>query len=289
MKEQITNYRQRLQTLLYDLFQFDSTDLDFGFYAVMNQKRDQIAHFIQVELLDAIAEGLQDIAEHSQAEAQAAFDEARQNLLSMLGEDALEGDELREQFQKTPLGKAYQAAKAILNAAVIAEDTEAAIYNDLYAFFSRYYQDGDFISQRRYGSSDKYAIPYNGQEVYPLWANFDQHYVKTGVHFNNYSFTVPGAIGMEGDASIHVRLTKVDIPRDNVKGDKRFFIFATDQAVTWDATTQTLVIPMEYRPLTLEESDTFGTRNQQEKLLETAPRRYPESHPRHRLARPHHN
>ena len=42
----------------------------------------------------------------------------------------------------------------------------AGIYNRLFQFFRRYYQDGDFISQRRYSSSQRYAIPYNGAEVY---------------------------------------------------------------------------------------------------------------------------
>ena len=32
----MSEYRQKLQTLLRELFQFDSADLDFGIYAVMN-------------------------------------------------------------------------------------------------------------------------------------------------------------------------------------------------------------------------------------------------------------
>ena len=35
----MSEYRQKLQTLLRELFQFDSADLDFGIYAVMNHKR----------------------------------------------------------------------------------------------------------------------------------------------------------------------------------------------------------------------------------------------------------
>ncbi len=41
------------------------------------------------------------------------------------------------------------------------------------------YQDGDFLSKRRYSRRERYAIPYNGEEVYLYWANHDQYYVKT--------------------------------------------------------------------------------------------------------------
>lgn len=46
------------------------------------------------------------------------------------------------------------------------------VYNHLYTFFSRYYDQGDFISQRRY-KGDTYAIPYAGEEVMLHWANKD--------------------------------------------------------------------------------------------------------------------
>ena len=72
------------------------------------------------------------------------------------------------------------------------EALEATIYNHLHAFFSRYYQDGDFISKRRYSRRQRYAIPYNGEEVYLHWANNDQYYVKSDEHFRNYVFTRQG-------------------------------------------------------------------------------------------------
>jgi adenine-specific DNA-methyltransferase len=271
----MSDYREKLQALLHELFQFDSADLDFGFYAVMNQKRDQIAQFIQSDLLDAVAEGLKHIAERIAADAQQAYDQARQALEQQFP-GLLQGDEVPQEALKTPyignspIIQTYQETKDALSSAVIAEDLEAQIYNDLYAFFARYYQDGDFISQRRYGHRDRYAIPYNGQEVHLHWANSDQYYVKTGVHFNNYSFTVPGGVSLSEGATIQVRLTKIDVPRDNLKGDKRFFIHAADQTVTWDEETQTLVIPMEYRPPTAEEADRVGSRNQQDKFLQEA-------------------
>lgn len=264
-----TNYQEKLQSLLRELFQFDSADLDFGFYAVMNQKRDVIAKFISEDLPKLIKEGLEAVATQNRAELETSFEQARQRVIDTLGEDAFDGDKLKDYPAGTPAGKAYLAEKEKLDKAFVPDDVEAQIYNDLYTFFARYYQDGDFISQRRYGASDKYAVPYNGEEVLLHWANFDQYYVKTGVHFQNYSFVVPGSVGEEG-TQVQVRLTKVNVQRDNVKGDKRFFVFADEVPVEWDAENYTLVIPMEYRPLTPEESSFAGTRNQQDKLLEAA-------------------
>lgn len=265
----MTDYRAKLQGLLYELFQFDSADLDFGFYAVMNRKRDQVARFIEHDLLDAVQGGLQILAAESQDEARAALARAKATAINGLGEEAFDGDELI-QSQNTPLGRAYLKAQETFKNATVSAEVEAHIFNDLYQFFARYYQDGDFISQRRYGRSDKYAVPYNGEEVHLHWANYDQYYVKTGTHFTNYSFTVPGSIGLKDGASVQVKIAKIDVERDNVKGDKRFFIFAEDQSVTWDEENQTLTIPFEYRALTPEESKRVGTRNQQDKLLAEA-------------------
>lgn len=266
----MTDYRAKLQGLLYELFQFDSADLDFGFYAVMNRKRDQVAHFIEHDLLDAVQEGLQILAAESQDDARNALAEAKAAAIRGLGDDAFDGEKLDESLRNTRLGKAYLQAKEAFENATVSAEVEAQIFNDLYQFFARYYQDGDFISQRRYGRSDKYAVPYNGEEVHLHWANYDQYYVKTGTHFTNYSFTVPGSIGLKDGASVQVKIAKIDVERDNVKGDKRFFIFAEDQSVTWDEENQTLTIPFEYRALTPEESKRVGTRNQQDKLLAEA-------------------
>ena len=61
---------------------------------------------------------------------------------------------------------------------------ENAVFSHLLAFFSRYYEQGDFISQRRY-KGDTYAIPSSGEEVMLHWANKDQYYTKSGENFSN--------------------------------------------------------------------------------------------------------
>ena len=86
----MSEYRQKLQTLLRELFQFDSADLDFGIYAVMNHKRAEVERFIEHDLLDAIAQGLQLQSEAHQARAQEEFDQARQKLQAEYGDEAFD-------------------------------------------------------------------------------------------------------------------------------------------------------------------------------------------------------
>lgn len=70
-----------------------------------------------------------------------------------------------------------------------AEEMQAEVFSHLNAFFSRYYEKGDFVSLRRY-KKDVYAIPYEGEEVKLHWANADQYYIKTGEYFKNYRFSL---------------------------------------------------------------------------------------------------
>ncbi|RMD59771.1 site-specific DNA-methyltransferase, partial [Candidatus Parcubacteria bacterium] len=199
-----------------------------------------------------------------QAEAQQALAETRQKVLETLGEDAIDAEgNLAEQFHATKVGREYLEARQKAAHAQPAEALEAAIYNHLYAFFSRYYQDGDFISKRRYSKKERYAIPYNGEEVYLYWANRDQYYVKTAEHFTDYTWKAPNGV------SVHFKLQAADVEVNNVKGDKRFFLPMLDD-IAWDADNRTLTIPFNYRPLTRQEEIAYGSRNQQESILQKA-------------------
>jgi len=273
------DYRRRLQDLLRELFQFDAADLDFGIYAVMNRKRDQIESFIEHELLDVIRDGLQLQSAAQRHRAETDFAAARQKLIDAAG-DALDGDQVKPEYRQLSLYglpaikhavDEYDAAKAARDEATLSVDLEAQTYNDLFRFFARYYDDGDFISQRRYGAENKYAIPYNGEEVTLYWANFDQYYVKTGEYFTDYRFSVEPAVGFER-ATVHFKLRAASVEQNNVKGEKRFFLLAAPEPVTWDAEGRVLIVGFEYRPLTESEKLRYGTRDQQDKLLaEAAP------------------
>ncbi|UKH21703.1 site-specific DNA-methyltransferase [Actinobacillus pleuropneumoniae] len=94
-----------------------------------------------------------------------------------------------------------------------------SVYNHLYTFFSRYYDQGDFISQRRY-KGDTYAIPYAGEEVMLHWANKDQYYTKSGENFSNYAFT------LENGKKVQFRLVEADTAKDNRKDNDQTRVFA---------------------------------------------------------------
>ena len=254
----------KFQDLLRELFQFDSADLDFGIYRIMNHKRDAIERFIIEKLPSSINTELEQGALEQQDRAAAALEEARRNVVSALGESAFDAaGELAEAFRGTPYAKAYVEAKARAGASRSSGAVADSVYNHLYTFFSRYYDEGDFISQRRYSRSQRYAIPYNGEEVYLHWANSDQYYVKTDEHFRNYDWGAPNGV------SVRFRLQNADVEQNNVKGEKRFFLPVVD-GIEWDATARAVTIPFEYRPLTGAEKTRYGSQGQQDKIIARA-------------------
>ena len=259
----MTTAQNKFQRLLQDLFQFNCADLDFGIYRIMNYKRDVIEKFISTDLPKAIADELDRGALADQSHAAAELTETANQIAETLGKDALDADgNLAEAYHGTPLGKKYLDLQGKAAGGRGREALQATIFNHLYAFFSRYYQDGDFISKRRYSKRQKYAIPYNGEEVYLHWANHDQYYVKTAEHFHDYTFASRGV-------TVHFKLTAANVEQNNVKGDKRFFLPRVKE-IEWEEKANKLVIPFEYRPLTEQEKVTYGTKNQQDKVIAEA-------------------
>ena len=169
---------------------------------------------------------------------------------------------LADAYHATPLGKKYLKLRKKSAGSHKRDALEATIFNHLYSFFSRYYQDGDFISKRRYSKRERYAIPYNGEEVHLHWANHDQYYIKTAEHFHDYSFSAKGVI-------VHFKLTTADVEHDNVKSDKRFFI-PRPKEIVWDKEKLNLVIPFEFRPLTEQETIAHGKNVTQEAIITEA-------------------
>ncbi|MDR9817578.1 MAG: hypothetical protein RJR34_12615 [Candidatus Methanoculleus thermohydrogenotrophicum] len=159
----------KFQQLLRELFQFDCADLDFGIYRIMNFKRVIIERFISEDLPRLVNDELNKGALAAQSQAMQELDAARKKVLEALGEDALDADgNLAEKYRETKAGREYLVAQERARSAKGREALETAIYNHLYSFFSRYWQDGDFISKRRYSKKERYAIPYNGEEGIPL-------------------------------------------------------------------------------------------------------------------------
>ena len=254
---------QKFQSLLRELFQFDCADLDFGIYRIMNHKRDVVERFISTKLPEAVEAELGSGTLVQQAEANAALEDSRQKVVESLGADALDshGEFVTAALAETPVAEEYLAAKDRAGTSRSRESMEADVYNHLYAFFNRYYQDGDFISKRRYSGNHRYAIPYNGEEVHLHWANSDQYYIKTEEHFHSYQWKSPTGV------VVHFRVDAADVEQNNVKGERRFFIpRGTD--TKWDAETRTLTVPFDYRPLAANEQAENG--NRQERIITAA-------------------
>jgi len=254
---------EKLKRLLRDMFQFDCSELDFGIYRIMNYKRKAIEDFINKDLIEAVSSELDKGALAEQSQAAQKLKKLQKQIKETLGEEAIDAEgKLAEQFAKTKIGKEYIELQSEAVGAKNRSALEALIFNHLYAFFSRYYDSGDFMSKRRYSKKEKYAIPYNGEEVYLHWANSDQYYIKTDEYFRDYNFRSQGV-------TIHFKLQNADIEKDNVKGDKRFFIPKYDQT-SYDKKAKEIIIPFEHRPLIKKEEITYGGKNQQDKIIDEA-------------------
>ena len=219
---------QKLISLLKELFQTDQAELDFGMYRIINQRRDEINCFLEEKLLPQIKDAF------------STYQSVDTEIL---------GNELKQAIQQAgDLGVDPETAskvkgirEKIATYSVDVNSLENQVYSALYNFFRRYYDDGDFISQRRY-KEGVYAIPYEGEEVKLYWANYDQYYIKTSEYFRDYSFGLPSG------KRAHFKLVEADTEKDNRKeidDNKRRFVLADDPLAWQDGE---VVIRFEFRP-----------------------------------------
>jgi len=150
---------QNLQTLLRDLFQLDSADLDFGIYRLFRIKRDEIEVFLGEQLPRRVGEAFQAVADEERAALERDMAGLAARIRREVAEDALSerGEPQREHpaFQARlakELLEAYEGKRRALEGMRASEAQQAEVFNHLYAFFSRYYESGDFIPRRRYGA-----------------------------------------------------------------------------------------------------------------------------------------
>src|SRR6516225_3188699 len=138
----------KFRSLLRDLFMLDHADLDFGVYRIMNAKRDQVTRFFDADLLPQVREALGKLQEarRSAVEGELARAKAQARALGVEPECLPKVKELRQQL----VGKADTEA------------IESEVFSDLYSFFRRYYNEGDFLPLRRYREGVK-AIPCGGE------------------------------------------------------------------------------------------------------------------------------
>lgn len=174
------NYYVSFKKKLEEIFMMDHAELDFGIYRIMNQKRNDILRFLDLELLPQVKQVLEG---NNGGEA----DKAKKRMAEIA---ASVGGNIEVLPKGTPMRDEYDKLEAQLAQSADTESMQAEVFSHLVTFFSRYYDGGDFLSKRRY-KDNTYAIPYNGEEVKLHWANSDQYYIKTSEYFRDYTFVLP--------------------------------------------------------------------------------------------------
>lgn len=202
----------RFIDLLEGIFELNKADLDFGIYRIMNIRKDEIKQFLSVGLPNKVQEALAPFAtDTGEIEKRIAEIEKQANDLGI------------EIIASPKLADEYSRLKSQLAAGMDMSALETDVYSALYSFFNRYYDEGDFISKRRY-KEGVYAIPYEGEEVKLHWANADQYYIKTSENFRDYAFISNGK-------KVHFRLVDATTERNNNKESdttKRVFMLYTE-------------------------------------------------------------
>lgn len=199
----------KFKDVLREIFQMDQADLDFGIYRIMNQKRDEIEKFLDQDLLPQVKSLFEQYRSEDISSVKEELDRAIESAraLGVNPSDVEKVRELQERYSE-------QTDNSVL---------ENQVFSHLASFFRRYYDKGDFISQRRY-KKDVYAIPYEGEEVKLHWANYDQYYIKTSEYFKNYTFK------LNDGKKVHFIIEEASTEQNNNRvadnKERRFFIKA---------------------------------------------------------------
>jgi adenine-specific DNA-methyltransferase len=265
---------KKLQFLFRELFQFDFADLDFGLYRLFHLKRAEIEAFISEQLPREVDAAFETVVGEERGQLQAELDALAQQVREQIAEDAiLPTGEIQPKYLESnarvvrELAEQYEAVRQKVAVVQVTEEHKAKVFNYLYDFFKRYYEDGDFIPKRRYGMHASYAVPYNGEEVFFHWANRGQHYVKTAERFRDYAFKLRN---LTGKYRVRFTMAEASVPKDNTKGNIRYFFPRPDLA-TYNTETHEFTLPFEYRLPTPEEGEQYGNNNKaQGAILEEA-------------------
>ena len=222
---------EKLSTLLKELFQLDQADLDFGIYRIMNQKRDEITRFLDEELLPQVRQSFVQYHPVDKKVLEEKLQQASQAAVAA-GFDPEQSPKVKEVHEQLAT---YSVDTGAL---------ENEVYSHLYSFFRRYYDNGDFISMRRY-KEGVYAIPYEGEEVKLHWANADQYYVKTTENFRDYAFRLPSG------RLAHFKIVEAETEKDNIKAaNEKEHRFTLTENFSHEETRregQELILHFEYR------------------------------------------
>lgn len=143
MATQFERFKETLEKCLCS-----TADLDFGIYRIMNQKRTDIEKYLNNNLKRQVADA---VSNSSTAEVEAVKKEINTLVKTLSDAGVNPEDSPKVKELRAKLAEAWRHG-----------ELENEVYSHLTTFFSRYYDGGDFISQRRY-KKDVYAIPYEAR------------------------------------------------------------------------------------------------------------------------------
>jgi adenine-specific DNA-methyltransferase len=237
----------KFQNLLKEIFQFEAADLDFGIYRILNFKRDLINTFINEDLKSRVEAIFTEFQKDDLSKLEQELAEARQAVIENVAADAITpAGSIKEEFQGLKICQEYLK---LLNSKKDLSDLEnikKQTFNDLFNFFSRYYSEGDFVPQYRYSiKSNRYAIPYNGEEIKFYWANNDQYYTKTGVFFRDYSFFTD----ITKEYKVIFRTVEAREELGSNKATKQRFFILNDELPVEILENNTIIVRFHYREL----------------------------------------
>lgn len=225
-----------LVSKLKEIFQIDKPELDFGIYRILNARQVEINDYLENRLKAKVADSLA-------SAGNANLDGLQKELKDK------EAQYLADGIDPNTVPKIQQIKEKLASYSVNRTEHENAVFSHLLTFFARYYDKGDFISQRRY-KGDTYAIPYAGEEVVLHWANKDQYYTKSGENFSNYGFK------LDDGRSVYFRLVAADTAKDNRKDndkERRFVLIEAHSRTVSDEDGDEYQQPLE--PISEENGD----------------------------------
>ena len=194
----------RFVSLMTELFQLDEAEaLDFGLYRIIRRHNREVSAFLgQVivnkesrslqggrlaELLDASFEA---VGHESQADDKFRIKELEQQLGLKPGMPLDQRTALLAQAEGIPAAKGlvaeYRSRTETQASQQTVQQDRSEVLNRLYQFFSRHYQDGDFIVERRYGKGGARYVKSTGEDTEFHWATEDMYYIKSGDIFTDF-------------------------------------------------------------------------------------------------------
>jgi len=194
----------RFVELMTELFQMDEAQaLDFGIYRIIRRQNREVRAFLgevvatrEGKLLQGgrLSERLDEqftvTGHEAQAEDQYRLKALADELGLKPGMTEARKDELLTQAEAFPAMKPlvveYRDRRDALRGQLTVQQDRAEVLNRLYQFFSRHYQEGDFIVERRYGKGGARYIPSTGEDTEFHWATEDMYYIKSGDIFTDF-------------------------------------------------------------------------------------------------------